>query len=46
MIQSEAANWRELLQEPLGGNHFVQVYKEEGFLLEAVAEYVETGRAW
>jgi hypothetical protein len=43
MIQSEAANWRELLQEPLGGNHFVQVYKEEGFLLEAVAEYVETG---
>src|SRR5580765_200888 len=43
MIQSEAANWRELLQEPLSGNHFVQVYKEEGFLLEAVAEYVETG---
>ncbi len=43
MIPSETANWRELLQEPSGGNHFVQVYKDEAFLLEAVAEYAGTG---
>ena len=43
MNPSETADWRELLQEPSGGDHYVQVYKDEAFLLEAVAEYVETG---
>lgn len=43
MNPGETANWRELLQEPSGGDHFVQVYKDEAFLLEAVAEYTETG---
>jgi hypothetical protein len=43
MNPSEAANWRELLQAPSGGDHFVQVYKDEAFLLEAVAEYAGTG---
>src|SRR3954469_4542940 len=43
MIPSETANWRELLQGPSGGNHFVQLYKDEAFLLEAVAEYAGTG---
>jgi hypothetical protein len=43
MIPSETANWRELLQGPSGGDHFVQVYKDEAFLLEAVAEYAGTG---
>jgi hypothetical protein len=43
MNPNEAANWRELLQAPSGGDHFVQVYKDEAFLLEAVAEYAGTG---
>ena len=43
MIPSETASWRELLQEPSGNDHFVQVYKDEAFLLEAVAEYAGTG---
>jgi hypothetical protein len=37
------ANWPELLQHPTGGDHFVQVYQDEAFLCEAVAEYVGTG---
>jgi len=43
MNPSETANWRELLQGPSGGNHFVQIYKDEAFLLEAVTEYAGTG---
>jgi DcmR-like sensory protein len=43
MNPAETADWRELLQEPSGGDHFVQVYKDEAFLVEAVAEYAETG---
>lgn len=43
MIPGETANWRELLQGPSGGDHFVQVYKDEAFLLDAVAEYAGTG---
>ena len=43
MNPGETANWRELLQAPSGGDHFVQVYKDEAFLLEAVAEYAGTG---
>src|SRR3954462_12388154 len=43
MISSETGNWRELLQGPSSGDHFVQVYNDEAFLLEAVAEYAGTG---
>ena len=43
MVPNEDATWPELLREPAGGNHFVQVYTDEAFLLEALAEYVGTG---
>ena len=48
MIPSEAAcfdalNWPELLRQPNGGDHFVQVYSDERFLVEAVGEYAGTG---
>jgi DcmR-like sensory protein len=43
MLRPEAANWPELLQEPTGGDHFVQVYSDKDFLYEAVAEYTGTG---
>jgi hypothetical protein len=43
MNPSEAADWRELLQGPSSGDHFVHVYKDEAFLFEAVAEYAGTG---
>jgi hypothetical protein len=43
MNPSEAASWRELLHGPSGGDHFVQVYKDEAFLFEAVTEYADTG---
>ena len=43
MNPSETANWRELLQEPSSGDHFVQVYEDEAFLFEAVTEYAEAG---
>src|SRR5678815_241521 len=39
----ETANWRELLQKPSGGDHFVQIYQDEAFLCEAVAEYTGSG---
>lgn len=37
------SNWPELLQHPAAGDHFVQIYQDEQFLCEAVAEYVGTG---
>jgi hypothetical protein len=43
MVPNEDATWPELLREPASGNHFVQVYTDEAFLCEAVAEYVGTG---
>jgi hypothetical protein len=36
-------HWLDLLKHPTGGEHFVQVYRDEAFLCEAVAEYVGTG---
>src|SRR3954468_21614762 len=36
-------NWPELLQHPLGGDHIVQVYQDERFLAETVAQYIGTG---
>ena len=43
MNPGETANWRELLQGPSGGDHFVQLYKDEAFLFEAVTAYAATG---
>jgi DcmR-like sensory protein len=43
MVPNEDATWPELLREPASGNHFVQVYTDEAFLVEAVAEYLGTG---
>lgn len=40
---SESLGWPELLQRPAGGDHFVQVYRDEAFLFDAVAEYAGTG---
>jgi MEDS: MEthanogen/methylotroph, DcmR Sensory domain len=36
-------NWPELLRHPAGGDHIVQVYQDEAFLADAVAEYVGQG---
>jgi len=41
--QALADNWPDLLQHPAGGDHFVQVYRDEGFLGDAVVEYAGTG---
>jgi hypothetical protein len=43
MKTESVANWPELLQQPTAGDHFVQVYQDEVFLCEAVAEYIGTG---
>jgi len=43
MIPNEDATWPELLREPAKGDHFVQLYSDEAFLCEAVAEYAGTG---
>jgi hypothetical protein len=43
MLRPEASDWPELLQQPDGGDHLVQVYSDKGFLYEAVAEYAGTG---
>jgi DcmR-like sensory protein len=36
-------DWPELLKQPAGGDHYVQVYQDETFLGQVVAEYVGTG---
>ena len=36
-------NWQEILKNPSRGDHIVQVYQDEAFLAEAVAEYIGTG---
>jgi hypothetical protein len=38
-----ADNWSDLVMDPVSGDHFVQVYQDEAFLAEAVAQYVEVG---
>jgi hypothetical protein len=35
--------WQELLKHPDCGDHFVQLYQDEAFLADAVAEYVGAG---
>ena len=37
------ANWPELVRHPSAGDHMVQVYQDDAFLAEAVAEYVGQG---
>lgn len=34
------SSWQDLLRQPEGGDHFVQVYQDEDFLADAIAEYV------
>lgn len=36
-------NWPELVRHPSAGDHMVQVYQDEAFLVDAVAEYVGHG---
>jgi hypothetical protein len=48
MIASEpergvAENWPELVKQPAGGDHLVQLYRDESFLCEVVGEYTATG---
>jgi hypothetical protein len=43
MFPREAANWPEVLKAPNGGDHFVQLYRDEVFLCETVATYAGTG---
>jgi hypothetical protein len=35
--------WQELLKHPSDGDHLVQIYQDERFLAEAVAEYIGAG---
>ena len=34
------SSWQDLLKHPGGGDHFVQLYQDEDFLADALAEYV------
>jgi hypothetical protein len=44
MSPSDATrDWRDVLRSPCGGDHIVQVYEDEGFLADAVTEYVDAG---
>lgn len=36
-------HWTELLRYPAGGDHMVHLYRDSGFLAEAVGEYVLAG---
>jgi hypothetical protein len=36
-------DWAELLKHPVGGDHIVQTWQDEGFLGETVAEYIGSG---
>jgi hypothetical protein len=38
-------NWPELLRHPGARDHMVQVYRDEEFLVDAVAQYIGTGLA-
>lgn len=37
------ADWRALLRDPGHGDHLVQLYQEDGFLVDAVARYLRGG---
>jgi MEDS: MEthanogen/methylotroph, DcmR Sensory domain len=36
-------SWQELLKHPCDGDHLVQIYQDERFLVEAVAEFIGAG---
>jgi hypothetical protein len=36
-------NWNEVLRDPGRGDHIVQAYRDTGFLVDAVTEYLGTG---
>lgn len=42
MIPRETESWTELVRQPAGGEHFVQLYSDESFLYELVGEYAAT----
>ena len=42
MIPRETESWTELVRQPAGGEHFVQLYSDESFLYEVVGEYAAT----
>lgn len=39
----QSNDWRELLRQPTLGDHIVQVYQDDDFLCDAVAEYMIPG---
>ena len=41
----ETSGWRDVLQRPALGDHIVQLYQDEQFLCDAVAEYLAPGLA-
>ena len=43
MLPNEAVDWPQLLRAPADGDHFAQIYRDQRFLCEAVAEYAGTG---
>jgi hypothetical protein len=43
MIRDTTPNWHELLRHPEAGDHLAQIYQDEGFLAEAVAEFIGAG---
>ena len=43
MMSTQAADWPQLLQQPAAGDHFVQVYRDQRFLSDAVAQYAGAG---
>jgi hypothetical protein len=42
-MHTAATVWPDLLKQPSAGDHFVQIYQDDTFLCEAVAEYLGTG---
>jgi len=36
-------DWHELLKTPAGGDHIVQLYEDDAFLADAVAQYIGAG---
>lgn len=42
-MYSDVSDWPQLVQQPNPGDHLVQVYREEAFLVETVAAYAGAG---
>jgi DcmR-like sensory protein len=43
MIAAEVTDWKQLLERAAPGDHYVQIYSDESFLCEAVAQYASAG---